>query len=148
MSVKIEFIEYFSFSIGGYFDGYSELIYEDGAFSKNRYPEHIFELEELKYFDEETFGSIKTLINTLNKIHLIKWPRRFEEPVCDGTQWGLEIRYNCHRTTKKVYGSNAYPAVIEENGKIKIISASDYTPEFKKLLTTLNRIVKRPKYFY
>jgi len=65
----------------------------------------------------------------------------------DGTQWKIEIKFNNHKKYFKSYGSNAYPC-IDKKSKTISSKSLDNTPDFKKLLKILNKLINKKKYFF
>lgn len=111
--------------VGGYFDGYYEV-------------EIDFESRKLRWSpsfasDEEYYEKIirqKTLDNfiaELKRMNVLDWKSRYIEPdVCDGTQWGLEIRRNGRNIQKS--GSNKFPDEWHDFCRlIKKVSGKDFS---------------------
>lgn len=51
------------------------------------------------------------------------------------------------KTVSNFSGSNAYPQSSIDNGQVVITNSEFTTPDFEKLLSTLNKIVAEEKYF-
>lgn len=154
MDVQINTLEYFYFSIGGYFEGYSEVVFDNNIFLNKKHPNCQIEMPQLSEMaqlsnDIDDIAKAKSLIKTLNKLYLLQWPHRFEDfGVLDGTNWSLEIKYNGNKRKKTIAGNNAFPEILKNDNKIVITSSSEYTKDFQKLLNTLNKIVETKNYFY
>ena len=107
------------FSIGGYFEGYTEVIIKrnkNGAYvSVQQFPCGL-EIPEDKQI---TNGKWQKIVNKLYcGFYLHEWKKEFEDPyVLDGTQWSLDINLT-NRRVRHYHGSNDYPPYWKELGKI------------------------------
>ncbi len=147
MAVQIKSLEYFLFNIGGYFDGRYEIEIQDDLFEIKK-----FEHDEPNIQQEpsrEISATLKEeLISVLNEIYIPKWNKDYNYPVCDGTSWELEIKYNHRKTSKVSFGSNAYPKFTKVKNQLNSESSESYTKEFRKLLKTLSKIANKKNFFY
>ena len=100
MGIIVKSIEYFLFNIGGYFDGCNEIRILGDLFETSKSKEDYINI--LPDPNCELSPVLKQeLITILNEIHLVKWDRKYyNNEICDGTQWELEIRYNNRKTSK------------------------------------------------
>ena len=148
MAIVIKTLEYFLFNIGGYFDGYNEIRIKDDMFEISKSKEdHLNILPD----PVNTISDVlkNDLISVLNEIHIVKWNKKYyNNEICDGTQWEVEMRYNNRKTSKLSFGSNEYPKITKQNQEVNIESSDEYTKEFKKLLKLLNKIADQKNYFY
>lgn len=142
----IESIQYFKFFIGGYFGHSGEMIISDGKMkisSFSRESVHI-DTEILPFTTENK----ELLLHVLNKIHIDKWNSAYlNESILDGTHWDCEIKFN-ETTHLKTGGSNAYPMIVSKKPLIVESNSGSKSPEFKKLLKTLNLLADKKDLFY
>ncbi len=148
MAVQIKTLEYFLFNIGGYFDGYNEIRIQGDLFETSKSKQ-----DYINILPEPSVSLPvalkKELIEVLNEIHLPKWNRRYyNNEICDGTQWELEIKYNNRKTSKISLGSNEYPKISKVKNELVLESSESYSKEFKKLLKILNKLADQKNYFY
>ncbi len=145
----INSIEYFSFQIGGYFEGDKQIIIKnDNSFElmKSQYgiSENIISTENLL-----SQNSIDKLTKVLNDISFLSWEKNYtDNDVMDGTQWEIKIKYNNLQKVKKSFGSNAYPFVDKTNENIISFKTLDNSPDFIKLIKVLNEIINKKDFFY
>ncbi len=149
MLKHINSIEYFSFQIGGYFEGDKQIIIKnDNSFElmKSQYgiSENIISTENLL-----SQNSIDKLTKVLNDISFLSWEKNYtDNDVMDGTQWEIKIKYNNLQKVKKSFGSNAYPFVDKTNENIISFKTLDNSPDFIKLIKVLNEIINKKDFFY
>lgn len=148
MAVKIKTFDYFFFSIGGYFDGYTSIeIDKDDLEIKHSKKEYL----QVPPFPNDILDKDlkENLIATLNQISFSNWEKEYvDHGILDGTNWNLEIKYNGRKTSKISSGSNAFPLVKFEKDEIVKLSTSETNKDFKKLLKILNKIAKKKNFFY
>lgn len=104
-----------TFSIGGYFGGYSnyvvELTDELKAYTKiweDKEPIILWDDDTKEKFTKSTF------ITALKELHIGEWRKRytierFGYVVLDGTQWELEFKYSNDHQPVRFDGDNSYP---------------------------------------
>lgn len=104
-----------TFSIGGYFGGYSnyvvELTDELKAYTKiweDKEPIILWDDDTKEKFTKSTFTT------ALKELHIGEWRKRytierFGYVVLDGTQWELEFKYSNDHQPVRFDGDNSYP---------------------------------------
>lgn len=92
-------------SVGGFPEGYYN-VEIDLENLKITWSHSIYTENELIY-KSIRLDTAKKLINQLKMMDLLNWKEKYIEPVCDGTQWSVEI-INNRRTIRK-YGDNKFP---------------------------------------
>ena len=135
----IDTIQSFHFSIGGYNSSSNvniiitktEIKYALSLYPLGGNDEYILKLNSDK--------QMQKFILDLNKLDVLGWKRRYDNDVCDGTQWELKIKYN-EGKTKTIYGSNKYPG--ETNNE-----EISYSPIFKELLVIIQDFINEPGLF-
>ncbi|MBK9480364.1 MAG: hypothetical protein IPN99_16250 [Bacteroidetes bacterium] len=97
----------FQFFIGGYSSGHFEVVLKNDelCFFVSDYPMQIERQEPTQIISIK--GDIEWQ-NLMKFIADIKWKRKYESDILDGTQWELTFK----NETKKMncYGNNAFPA--------------------------------------
>ena len=147
MAIIVKSIEYFLFNIGGYFDGCNEIRILGDLFETSKSKEDYINILPDPNCELSPILK-KELITILNEIYLVKWDRKYyNNEICDGTQWELEIRYNNRKTSKISFGSNEYPKLTKAKGETLVESSESYSKEFKKLLKILNKIADEKNFF-
>jgi len=129
---NIDAISKITFSIGGYFGGYSnyvvELTDELKAYTK------LWEDEEpLLLLDDENKEPYTrdAFIAALKELHIGEWCRRYSTKrfgymVLDGTQWELEFEYSNGHKPVRFDGDNSYPYNFD---KFQMLFGIDVTEE-------------------
>lgn len=147
MAVQIKTLEYFLFNIGSYFGGYNEIRIQGDLFETSKSKQdYINVLPEPNGDLPEALK--QELIEVLNEIHVPKWNRRYyNNDICDGTQWELEVKYNQRKTSKISFGSNEYPKISKVKNELVSESSESCSKEFKKLLKILNKLAEQKNYF-
>lgn len=107
------------FSVGGFFDGYTEITIrknDNGAFVK---AQKTFGYEELPEPKQITSAKWQRIVNQLyGQLYLHEWKKEYVDPnVLDGTQWSLDINLT-NKRVRHYYGSNDYPPYWTELKKI------------------------------
>jgi len=100
----------FDFSIGGYFDSQFRVVLKDDElhFFISQFPFSI-EMEEPTHI---VFIKKDILCNDLIQfLNNIKWKRKYESEILDGTQWILV--FENHNKVMKCYGNNSFPEEFE-----------------------------------
>ncbi|ODS88322.1 MAG: hypothetical protein ABS44_09235 [Chryseobacterium sp. SCN 40-13] len=147
MTTKIKNIQFFEFNYGDEFDGNICFLFEDGKYLFYKQPIGIV-IDLAAAEDTLTMKQHNLLASTLNDIYLLQWENEYSNPhINDSVYWDIEIRYNDHNDTIKFSGSNAYPQSSLDDGQVVITNSEFTTPDFEKLLSTLNTIVGEEKYF-
>ena len=98
------------FSVGGFFDGYTDITIKKNDKGALVNVQKMLELEEVPGDRQITPMKWQRIVNTLyGQMYLHEWKKSFVVPdVLDGTQWSLDISLIGNR--KRSYsGSNGYP---------------------------------------
>lgn len=128
---NVDAISKITFSIGGYFGGYSSYIVEITdelkAYTK------LWGYEETLLLDGDSNELFikDTFIAALKDLHIGEWrrrysTRRFGYMVLDGTQWELEFEYNNGHKPVRFDGDNSYPYNFD---KFQMLFGIDVTEE-------------------
>lgn len=98
----------FSFSIGGFFQGYSsfEISKDGGAYSYRHSQSHLLEQGDNRGILNKT--QVDALMAFLRDLGTDDWFTYYDSPVLDGEQWSLFDEHGSHG------GSNAYPKGFEK----------------------------------
>lgn len=133
---KINSIESFSFTIGGYdADNFSmRALYNILNYDATSYS-HKTELSKNKRYSDEI---MQELITKFNEIQILNWKNSYVSDACDGIQWELKINYD-HSKVKKINGSNLYPDIKEDSEEL--------SPVFQSFLKALSEFIEEPDFF-
>lgn len=107
------------FSVGGYFDGYTDITIRKNDKGALVSVQKMLEPEEVPDDRQITPAKWQRIINKLyGQMYLHEWKKSFVDPcVLDGTQWSLDISLTGNR--KRSYsGSNDYPPYWNELLKV------------------------------
>ena len=97
------------FSIGGYFQGYEvrTFIVSSGSVTVSAVNTLDPQGAESRF---DSGLTAEEFIEGLRELHIDEWKRSYVYPaIMDGTQWKLEIFFECGRRPLRIYGDNAYP---------------------------------------
>ena len=108
---NIPYICKMEFIIGGYFGGYDILIYTIDGDNVYRSFQHSYSTH---YVDNEIGNVINMdtadFLCEFAKLHIGEWNSvYYDNNICDGTQWNLDIYYSNGCEPVKFFGSNEYP---------------------------------------
>ena len=129
---NIDAISKITFSIGGYFGGYSNYVVELTDELK-AYTKLWEDKEPLSLWDEDNQEPCTkdTFIVALKDLHIGEWRRRYSTKrfgymVLDGTQWELEFEYSNGHKSVSFDGDNSYPYNFD---KFQMLFGIDVTEE-------------------
>jgi hypothetical protein len=106
----------FSFSDGGFFNGYGKInLVKNDTQIKYTYTHSVKRRKEESIFEKEKWD---TFINKIFEENIHKWQRRYDNnDIYDGRQWNLRMEFKGLPSFKS-YGSNEYPDNWESFEKI------------------------------
>ena len=113
----------FQFFIGGYDRGHFEVVLKNGElhFFVFDYPISIEQQEPTAIIPIEGYIDWLNLVEYINGL---KWKRKYECGILDGTQW--ELTFESDTKKMKCYGNNVYPKEFDNFIKLlKIITAKN-----------------------
>ena len=113
MKTRIETIELLCFTSGGYHSSFNiKLEFKDGViqYSNSLFP--IPDSEEQIVIKVAKPKNVDKLIYSLNELSILQWKTSYNSDICDGNQWGFELKYN-NGKVKSIYGSNNYPKTFD-----------------------------------
>jgi hypothetical protein len=115
-SELIPLISSISFSVGGFFDGYTQIEFRRTAGGAEYAVSDRFTSSEVRTMPDKEWTE---LVDRLyNHLFLDDWKRRYvDEGVLDGTQWELTVQLDKKRK-REYYGSNMYPAYWKRLNKL------------------------------
>ena len=133
---KIESLESFSFSIGGYSTSIFKIraLYNVAHYEAAIYQGRPEVIRNISYKDEQ----LHELVSVLNEIEVLYWEDEYVSDILDGTQWELKLNYN-RKKEKKVFGSNMYPGLKE--------NSEDPTEIFEQMIQAFAVFIGEEKFF-
>lgn len=99
-------------------------------------------------FQKIDADKLQELLFSLNKIAFDKWKKNYtayniSQPVI----WQLYLQYNDNKTGKEYFGMNEYPISTKAISPFHPRSSTSYSPEFKILLSGLNKFLSKKNFF-
>lgn len=99
-------------------------------------------------FQKIDVDKLQELLFSLNKITFDKWKKNYtayniSQPVI----WQLYLQYNDNKTIKEYFGINEYPISTNTISPFHPRSSTSYSPEFKILLSALNKFLGKKNFF-
>lgn len=103
-------ISYIKTSIGGFWGGSTEIEID---FNSRHLKWERFDMSERKTFEKKIRLKTKeALIEDLKALNILDWKAKYDEGICDGTSWSLEI--GLYGKTIKKYGIQVFPKEFDD----------------------------------